>query len=202
MGLAVLVAVAPIAIRYFDRQTVTRIVVVSSDAGLGDRATAVADRLLNIPPDGVDVATWRKPYSIEQSARRCGGRRGAARPASSRGVLVVDRLPSGQVDVALRSYEGAGSARAQLLALASFGIGVLDWSSRLPPGNAVDPFITPNFHVDALNIATEGGRPLGAQEAASRGVPRHRVRRPAVHHGGHLRDVGRDRASRPRRAAG
>ena len=50
----------------------------------------------------------------------------------------------------------------------SFGIGVLDWSSRLPSGSAVDPFITPNFHVDALNTATEGGRPLGAQEAASR----------------------------------
>ena len=84
-------------------------------------------------------------------------------------MLVVDRLPSGQVDVALRSYEGAGSARAQPSRSASFGIGVLDWSSRLPPGNAVDPFITPNFHVDALNIATEGGKPLGAQEAASRG---------------------------------
>ena len=83
-------------------------------------------------------------------------------------MLVVDRLPSGQVDVALRSFEGAGSARAQLLALASFGIGVLDWSSRLPAGDRVDPFITPNFHVDALNTATEGGRPLGAQEAASR----------------------------------
>ena len=167
MGLAALVAVAPIAIRYFDRQTVTRIVVVSSDAGLADRATAVADRLLNIPPDGVDVATWRKPYSIEQSAD--GPAADAALAAGElSGVLVVDRLPNGQVDVALRSYEGAGSARAQLLALASFGIGVLDWSSRLPSGSAVDPFITPNFHVDALNTATEGGRPLGAQEAASR----------------------------------
>ena len=167
MGLAALMAVAPIAIRYFDRQTVTRIVVVSSDAGLADRATAVADQLLNIPPNGVDVATWRKPYSIEQSAD--GPAADAALAAGElSGVLVVDRLPSGQVDVALRSFEGAGSARAQLLALASFGIGVLDWSSRLPAGSAVDPFITPNFHVDALNTATEGGRPLGAQEAASR----------------------------------
>ena len=111
MGLAALMAVAPIAIRYFDRQTVTRIVVVSSDAGLADRATAVADRLLNIPPNGVDLATWRKPYSIEQSAD--GPAADAALAAGElSGVLVVDRLPTGQVDVALRTYEGAGSARA------------------------------------------------------------------------------------------
>jgi ABC-2 type transport system permease protein len=168
MGLAMLVAIAPIAIRYLDRQTVTRIVVVSPDADLADRATTVADRLLNIPPNGVDLATWQKPYRIEQSADRAAAddELGAGEVA---GVLVVDRLPSGQVDVALRSYEGAGSARAQLLALASFGIGVLDWSSRLPAGSAVNPFITPNFHVDALNTATEGGKPIGAQEAASRG---------------------------------
>ena len=167
MGLAMLVAVAPIAIRYFDRQTVTRIVVVSSDAGLGDRATAVADRLLNIPPNGVDLATWRKPYSIEQSADGAGGRRGAAgrradgrprrrppaeRPGRCRAAVLRGRRQRP------RAAPRAGVVRDRRPRL----------ELRLPPGSAVDPFITPNFHVDALNTATEGGRPLGAQEAASR----------------------------------
>jgi ABC-2 type transport system permease protein len=84
------------------------------------------------------------------------------------GILIVRRLPSGQIDVVLRSNESAGSARAQTLALAAFGIGVLDWSSRLPPGVTVDRFITPGFRVEALSSATEGGRPLDAQQAASR----------------------------------
>ena len=54
MGLALLVALAPIGIRYFDRGIVTRIAVVSSDGGLARRAVAVADSLLNVPPSGVD----------------------------------------------------------------------------------------------------------------------------------------------------
>ena len=77
MGLAALVAVAPIAIRYFDRQTVTRIVVVSSDAGLADRATTVADQLLNIPPDGVDRRHLAQAVQHRAERGRSGGRRGA-----------------------------------------------------------------------------------------------------------------------------
>ena len=168
MALGMLVAVAPIGIRYLDRQTVTRIAVVSDDADLAVRATAVADSLLNILPQGADPAAWEKPYRIERSADRAGAD-AALSKGDLAGVLLVQRLPSGQVDVVLRSNEGAGSARAQLLGLAAFGIGVLDWSSRLPSGNAVDPFQPAAFRVEALNTATEGGRPLDAQEAASRG---------------------------------
>ena len=69
MGLALLVAVAPIAIRYFDRQTVTRIAVVSGDAGLGrsrDRPSPTGCSTSR--PTASTSPTWRKPYSIEQSA--------------------------------------------------------------------------------------------------------------------------------------
>ena len=52
MTLALLVTVSPIAIRYFDRQTVTHIAIVSSDPELAIRAVAVADSLLNLPPAG------------------------------------------------------------------------------------------------------------------------------------------------------
>ena len=41
--MAMLVAVAPIAVRALDRQTVTRIAIVAADADLGQRAVSVAD---------------------------------------------------------------------------------------------------------------------------------------------------------------
>ena len=63
--LAMMVAIAPIAVRYLDRQTVTRIAVVAADADLGARTVSMADSLLNVPPPGAEVATWKKPFLIE-----------------------------------------------------------------------------------------------------------------------------------------
>ena len=60
MALALGVGLAPIAIRYMDRHTVTRIVVVADDQELGIRAIAVTDSLLNTPPGAVDAAAWEK----------------------------------------------------------------------------------------------------------------------------------------------
>ena len=167
MGLALLVALAPIGIRYLDRGTVTRIAVVSGDAGLAQRAVAVADGILNSPPPGVDPATFQKPYRLEVTSAD-NGQVGLVKGELS-AILLVQRLANGQVDVTLRTAESAASARNQLLQVAAFGIGVLDWSSRLPPGTDAPPFVTPAFRVDSLVSATDGGRPLGAQEAASRG---------------------------------
>ena len=63
--LAMMVAVAPIGIRYLDRQTVTRIGVVSADPDLGQRSVAIADQLLNVPPGGAADPAWERPYSVE-----------------------------------------------------------------------------------------------------------------------------------------
>ena len=79
MGLALLVALAPIGIRYLDRGTVTRIAVVSSDGDLAQRAVAVADNLLNDAAAGVDPATWQKPFRVEEASG------GAAEAALMRG---------------------------------------------------------------------------------------------------------------------
>ena len=46
MGLALLVTIAPIAIRYMDRSIVTRIAVVATDDALAVRAIGVADSVL------------------------------------------------------------------------------------------------------------------------------------------------------------
>jgi ABC-2 type transport system permease protein len=167
IGLALLVALAPIAIRYADRGTVTRIDVVSSDGALAVRAVAVADSILNGPPPGVDPATWQKPYDLDvATAARASS---AFRQGELAGVMSVERLASGQVDVTLQTLEGPNSPRNQILAVAAFGIGVLDWSARLPAGTNTPPFVTPAFHVDSINTATDSGRPLDPQETASRG---------------------------------
>ena len=164
--LAMMVAVAPIGIRYLDRQTVTRIAVLSTDRELAQRAVTIADQLLNVPPSGVTDPAWERPYSVE-AATDADLANALLRAGSIGGILVVDRLPTGQVSVAFRTFEGPASARAQVLGVASFGIGVLDWSARLPPGQKSD-FLTPSYRVESINTATDGGKPLDAQEAASR----------------------------------
>ena len=168
MFLAALVALAPIGIRSMERQTVTRIAVVSSDDDLAGRATTVADQLLNIPPGGVAPAGWKRPYVVDRIADAA---RAEALLEAGRlgGVLLVERLATGQVDVALRTFEGPNSPRSQILSVASFGIGVLDWSSRLPPDSVRAQFQTPNYRVDSISTATDAGKPLDAQQAASRG---------------------------------
>ncbi len=168
MLLAIVVAGAPIGMRYFDRQTQTVIAVVSSDPELAARGVTVADTLLNVPPGGVADPEWQRPYVVEiapdaasAEASLQGGRLG--------GVILLERLPSGQVEAALRTQESPNSARSQILSVATFGIGVLDWSARLPPDAARAPFLTPTFRVDSLNLATDNGAPLDPQAAASRG---------------------------------
>src|SRR6266542_5305778 len=114
MGLALLVALGPIGIRYFDRGTVTRIAVISSDTSLARRAVTVTDNLLNQAPSGVDPATFQKPFRIELASDN-----DAAQAALERGqvagVLDVERLPSRQLDVTYRTSGGGDASRNQLV---------------------------------------------------------------------------------------
>ena len=88
-GLAVVVALAPIAVRVVDRATVTRIVVTAPDAALAQRAVGVMDGFLNASLDpgqrhrpGVHLRhRGQRGGSHPQRDRRCGG----AGPSSSRG---------------------------------------------------------------------------------------------------------------------
>ena len=188
--LAMMVAVAPIALRYLDRQTVTRIGVVSADPELARRAVAIADTLLNVPPGGVADPEWERPYAVEvvdQADRALA----LLQSGDLGGYLVVDRLPSGQVDIKLRTFEGPASARSQILSVASFGIGVLDWSARLPPGQKV-PFVAsdlPGRVDERRHRRRQDTRRAGVGEPR---IPRDHLRRPVVHHDRDLRDVGGD----------
>ena len=168
-GLAMLVALAPVAVRYMDRQMISRIAVVAADPDLGGRAVAVADSVLNTMPPGVDASTWQKPYQFDRMTD-AGEAEDELSSGRLTGMLLVDRGEDGQIRIVYRSNDSPGSSRAQLLALAAFGIGVLDWSSRLPTtGSGVAPFVPAGFEAQQVNVATEAGRTLDAQELASRG---------------------------------
>jgi len=168
-AIAMLVAIAPIAVRYLDRQTVTRIAIVSADADLAQRAVSIADTLLNIPPPAADLAHWSKPYLVEVLADAAVAGR-LLQDGNLGAVMIAQRRPSGQLDIALETKEGPTSARSQVLSVAAFGIGVLDWSARLPPDAGRDPFMTPTYRVDQVNGASDGGTPLDTRQVASRYV--------------------------------
>ena len=165
--LATLVAIAPIAVRYLDRQTVTRIAVVAADVDLATRTVSMADSLLNVAPPGADAATWKKPFVIEVAADAAAAEHDLNN-GTIVGVMLVQRLANGQVDVVLRTTEGPNSPRSQILSVAAFGIGVLDWSARLPPDASRPEFHPPAYQVQSLNIATDAGVALDARQAASR----------------------------------
>jgi ABC-2 type transport system permease protein len=167
MGLALAVALAPIAIRYFDRQTVTRIVVLSSDDTLATRAIVVADGLLNIPPAGTDPAKWEKAFVLER-ATDAGLAEAQLQVGDVGGVMKVERLPSGQIDVQYRTNGPIDGVRSQLIGFAAIAIGILDWTATLPPDAQLDAFVTPRYEPVSINVPTDGGRPVDQQELASR----------------------------------
>jgi ABC-2 type transport system permease protein len=167
--LALFVALSPIAVRFFDRQTVTRIAVVSTDDVLASRAVAVADSLLDLAPTGVDPSTWEKPYAIEIAADGLDADRALASGRLA-GIMLVERLPSNQLDVVFRTSGAVDGVRSQLVGFAAIAVGILDWTAGLPADSQLGAFQTPAFRVDAINAPTDGGQRLDPQETASRSI--------------------------------
>ena len=106
MALALGVALAPVAIRYLDRQTVTRIAVVADDARLASMMIAVTDSILNVPPGGIDPATWEKPFRLEV-VESLDDADAALVARELGGVMIVTRLPTGQLDITFRTERPA-----------------------------------------------------------------------------------------------
>jgi ABC-2 type transport system permease protein len=163
MGLALAVALAPIAIRYFDRLTVTRIAVVTPEDGLATNALAILDQLLNTPPSGQADGEWVPPFTIERAD--AASSMAALRTGEVDAVLLVERRTSGQLEIAYRTDGLGDQQRAQLVSVAAFGLGVLDWNANRPAG---DPFFNPIFRLDPINVPIDAGEPVDPQELASR----------------------------------
>jgi ABC-2 type transport system permease protein len=167
MALALGVAIAPIAIRFVDRQTVTRIAIVADDDRLAAQAVAITDSMLNVPPAGADPAAWEKAFQIERATDAA-----AANIEMDQGllggVLRISRLPSGQLAVDFRTNGSPDGVRSQLMGFAALGIGIFDWTASLPPDSQLGAFRAPAFTVDATRGPTDDGKPIDPQEVASR----------------------------------
>jgi ABC-2 type transport system permease protein len=166
MILAVGVAMTPITMSYLDRGRRTEIAVVAADAELSARAVAILDEVLNAEPPEAE-ADWQPPFSIEAATAAEATDRLDRRQVD--GVLVVERLPSGQLSAVYQTFGVPDAERTQLVSIAAFGLGVLDWSARLPPGAFAEPFQTPQFDIEPVNAPSgSGGTPIDARELASR----------------------------------
>jgi len=166
MGLAMLVALAPIGIRYLDHQTVTRIAVVSSEAALAASAVSSVDSLLNRPPAGGNDTGWQKPFAISATDDPARAEADLRRGVLG-GIMIMDRSPSGQIDVTFRTNGTADAVRSQLIGFAAIAVSIYDWtgSRTADAGRAFQP---PSYRVDGINAATEGGVALDPQQSASR----------------------------------
>ncbi len=166
MGIALVVTLAPIAIRYLDSTTVTHIAVVVEDDALATRAIGVADSLLNVAPEGVDEATWQRPFAVERADAT--EATAGLHSGDFGGVLTIVRLPTGQIDAVYSTNGPADGVRSQLVGFAAIAIGIIDWTSSLPEGSQLGQFQTPQFRVESTNVATEGGVVISPQAVASR----------------------------------
>jgi ABC-2 type transport system permease protein len=168
MLLALLVALAPIAIRYFDRQTVSHIGVVSSDPELASQALVVADSLLNVDDPDVASGSAAQAYRVSIASDPATAEGDLRRGALS-ALLTVERTASGGLDVVFTTSGPPDVTRLQVFQIVSFGLGVLDWNSRRPADAQGEPFVPATFESRALSGAVQDGRALDPAQTASRG---------------------------------
>ncbi|MEJ7749695.1 MAG: ABC transporter permease [Candidatus Limnocylindrales bacterium] len=167
MVIALAVAMAPITLRYLDRSSVQRILVVAAEEALARSTVLTADGIMNIPPAGTDAATWAAPYRIERASDLASAMTelAAGRVAA---ILEVDRAAGGPLQVVYRTGGPANGVLSQLAGFTALSVGILDWTSSLPPGSALGAFQTPEFRTESLNVPTERGRAVDAVQVASR----------------------------------
>jgi len=167
IGIALMVTLAPIAIRYLDRSTVTRIAIVSAEDNLALSAIGITDSLLNIKPDGVADADWKRPFVIERADDPAVASAELANGTVA-GIMTISRLPSGQIDVVYTTNNIGDTARNQMVGFAAVGLGIVDWTSSLPKDANIGAFQNPAFRLEAANAPTEGGTTISPQAFASR----------------------------------
>lgn len=167
-GLAMLVALLPLALRLVDRATVTRVGVTASEPGLAERAAGVMDGFLNTSlADGGGRAEILFLFEIRDDETAAVE---AVREGSLAAAMLISRGEDGGLDMQVLSAGALGPDRAQLLQVGSFAVGILDWTASQPA--ATRPFIAPGFEVvDAGAVRTgAGASAIDAAEYASRRI--------------------------------
>jgi ABC-2 type transport system permease protein len=150
-GLAVVVALIPLAVRMVDRASVTRITVAAPDTALADRTVSILDLFLNASTDG--SGDGHKAFVFDATDDRSAAVE-AVSDAQVAGAVLVDRTPDGGLDFQVVTIGGLAQDRLQLLQLGTFSVGVLDWTSSNP--NIANPFVQPTFAVVDAGAAVPG----------------------------------------------
>jgi ABC-2 type transport system permease protein len=131
-GLAMFVAVLPIAAKLAERGSVTTVAVVSTDAELGDRTRAVLDTMLASSGGSFDLVR----SSDEQDAiAKVDNRELDA-------AIVAERTPDGGLAFGFHLGETMGQQQIGTLSLGAFGVAVLDYSARNPVAGFQQPAIS------------------------------------------------------------
>ena len=167
MGLALAVALAPIAIRYLDQQRVAEIVVVADDDVLAAATIATAEGIMNIAPPGANRETWRPPFAFERGTDLGRAEADLARNRID-AILLVTRGADGALDVTYRTAGPVDGVRSQLAGFTALSVGIIDWTRSLPPGSDLGAFRTPVFRAESISAPVEDGEAVDAVEAASR----------------------------------
>lgn len=166
-GLAVFIALIPLAVRVVDRATVTRVAVVAPDAVLGDRAVAVMDGFLNAQLDGTgaQAKTFLFVRMDDQQTAI-----GDVTDGNVAGTVLIERTADGGLDFRVVTVGALSQDRAQLLQIGAFAVGILDWTAGQPAGQ--EPFVPPTFAVvDAGAASSDGsGVAIDTAEYASRRI--------------------------------
>ena len=169
-GLAVVIALIPLAVRFVDQVTVTRIGVVAPDDKLGERAIAVMDGFLNAQLESGAPATKRFVFEARPDV---GTASTEVREGGLAGAVLIDRKADGGLDFQVLSVGALSQDRAQLLQIGAFAVGILDWTATQPPTDR--PFVPPAFAVvdaGAVDSGTGavGGATIDTAEYASRRI--------------------------------
>jgi ABC-2 type transport system permease protein len=150
-GLAVMIALIPLAVRFIDQVTVTRIAVVAPDKTLGDRAVQVMDGFLNAHLDSGAPAVKRFEFERQDDAQSAAA---AVRDGALAGAVLITRRPDDGLDFKVLTVGALGQDRVQLLQIGAFAVGILDWTATQPPSSR--PFSTPSFNVSDTGAAGGG----------------------------------------------
>ncbi|HYO42932.1 MAG TPA: ABC transporter permease [Candidatus Limnocylindrales bacterium] len=165
VGLAVVIALIPLAFRLMERATVTRIAVAAPDAALADRTVSILDAFLNTSADGTSGGPKQFVFEVPSTTQEAVD---AVANAQVAGAVLVERTGGG-LDFQVVTIGGLGQDKLSLLQLGAFSVGVLDWTASNP--NNPNPFVPPGFAVvDAGAAGAGGGAAVDTSEYASRRI--------------------------------
>jgi ABC-2 type transport system permease protein len=160
--LAIAVAFLPLATRFAERGTVTRVGVAASEPGLAERTTGLVVAVLN---QGFGASTEEKPYDV----RTVPLEEGTAAVAENRldALVVVGRAANGSLSYQFLTGETLSSDRTLNVQIALFGAAVIDWVQEQ---GAAAGFSVPDLRPQPTGGPSAGTQPLSPTEFANRRV--------------------------------